>query len=315
MRASLLCFVLLLAFGVPARAVFEGICNLGEFECGRKRSTRTASANPGSSSRISINPSAVPTEKGLGFEVIGFKGAFDAGLVRGLGRVGAAISPSNSEDTFFGAPAYEYDADYLTRKTGREKYRQQKVTLATAVNLFEYKRSALRRMSLNLGVLGKYNQTTYATTPGAGLNGILGPFTFGYSVYRDETQLATAVDDDGGLIRDKVQSIVENYSVGLYLNSLVLDYSTLRLQNSDVDRVDLFTVSLLLDRWVLSFSERRETSRRPSFNYHFEKLDAEATKHEHFYGAQFKITGNFMVGLMYNYYLLRELSGSLTLMF
>ena len=310
MRA--LALFIFFCFGVfePARAMFDGICNLGEFKCGRARTSRSASANPSSNSRISINPSAVPTERGIGIEAIGYKNLYDVGLVRGLGRVGAAITPSNSEDTFFGAPAYEATEELHLRKLERDKYRGRKVTLATAFNLFEHKKSALRRFSLNLGVLGKYNQTTYATTGGAGVNGILGPFTFGYSAYRDETLLTPI-----GLDPYKVQSIVENYSVGIYLNMLVIDYSTLRMQNTAVDHVDLITGSLLFDRWSISISERREYSRRANFNFQTGDLFFQEKKVEQFYGGNFRVTGNFMVGLMYNYYLLREVSGSVTLMF
>lgn len=314
MRPFFTVIVPLLFTAAPAFAWVEGICNLGEFDCGRNRTSRSASANPSSSSRININPSAVPTEKGLGVEVIGYKGSLDAGLVRGLGRVGAAISPSNSEDTFFGAPAYELYDDFSTRKLLRNKYRQQKTTLATAFNLFEIKKSAIRRASLNLGVLGKYNSATEATTPGAGLNGVLGPFTFGYSVYRDETLLI----DESALdpYREyKVQSIVENYSFGLYLNSLIIDYSTLRLQNGVVDTVELITASVMYWKLVLSASQRREVSSRPGYNFREELPEWESTKVEYFYGLQMKLTGNFMVGVMYNYYLLREISGSMTLMF
>lgn len=307
--------IMLIFMVAPAHAFTEGICNLGEFKCGRAKTSRSANANPSSTSRININPSAVPTEKGLGVEFIGYKNLYDAGLVRGLGRVGAAISPSNSEDTFFGAPAYETDSEYLLRKEERRKYRGQKVTLATAFNLFEVKKSNLRRASLNLGVLAKYNQSTYATTPGAGLNGILGPFSYGYSVYRDETLISESTLPDGGLYREKLQSIVESYSVGIYLNSLILDYSSLRMQNTGVEHVNLSTATLLLDRFIISFSERRETSRRSHYNFQTKVLDVENPKVEQFYGVQMKETGNFSLGVMYNYYLLRELSGTLTLLF
>ncbi|NJM10030.1 MAG: hypothetical protein HC883_03850 [Bdellovibrionaceae bacterium] len=67
-----------------------------------------------------------------------------------------------------------------------EKYKSQKVSLATAVSLWRNKKSGLRRMAMNLGVIGKYNRETKSILPGAGISGVAGPFTFGYAYSKDE---------------------------------------------------------------------------------------------------------------------------------
>lgn len=271
---------------------------------------RSVSAAPSTTSRINLNPSAVPTQKSFGIEVIGYKGEGDLGIVRGFGRVGAALTPSNSEETFFGAPGFELDNELLARKIDAQKYKNQKYTLATAFNLFE-KGSGLRQASLNLGLLAKYNSITKATTPGGGLSGILGPFIFGYSVYRDETLISSS----DPLATAKVQSIVETYSVGVYLNSLILDYSTLRIQNTEVLFVDLLTMSLFVKKFIFSASQRIENSNRAGYNFRAKELEYEQKQVEYFYGIQYRVTPNILIGGLYNYYLLREASVTGTILF
>lgn len=107
-------------------AYFEIDCYTSK-NCDGDQSKRTSSAgNPSFGNRININPSAIPTEDGTGLEGILYKGTVDFSLVRGTGRVGAAISPSNSEETFFGPPSIEFDSDYFERKLNSDKYQNQK---------------------------------------------------------------------------------------------------------------------------------------------------------------------------------------------
>lgn len=294
-----------------ALADIEPLCNLDTDFCKTSGQTRSVSAAPSSSARINLNPSAVPTQKSFGIEVIGYKGEADLGIVRGFGRMGAALTPSNSEETFFGAPGFEYESAFLDRKIRAEKYRQQKYTLATAFNLYE-KGRGLRQISFNLGLLGKYNSLTKAANPGGGLSGILGPFIVGYSVYRDETLLDP---EDSTNPDQKIQSIVETYSIGLYLTNLILDHSTLRVQNNDPMWIDLTTLSLFIKKIILTASQRQEHSNRASYNDRNQSLEYVPRKIDYFYGAQFRVTPNFMIGALYNYYLLREASVSATLMF
>lgn len=280
--------------------------------CYSPGSNRSKSAAPSTSSKINLNPSAVPTEKFFGIEVIGYKSEADVGLVQGFGRMGAALTPSNSEETFFGAPGFENLNDYLARKIKSDKYKAAKYTVATALNLWEAG-SGLRKASLNFGVSAKYNTLTKATTPGGGLSGILGPFIFGYSAYRDETQLPIDLDPENP---PKIQSIVETYSVGMYLNSLIIDYSSMRIQNSGLEFVDLISMSLFVKKWILSISQRTHITERPGYNFRKKELEFnEPYPVEYFYGAQYRLSKNFMAGLMYNYYLLREVSISMTLLF
>ncbi len=141
---------LILLFSLPAQAK---LCNPFEEKCWLKSNSSSSPAYPSKNSQIRINPSAVPVEKGFGVEAIVFQGGADLALVKGLGRVGAAVSPSNGEETFFGPPGPESDQDYLLRMQDKNKYNSQKVALATAFSVYSNKRSGLKRLNLSLGVI------------------------------------------------------------------------------------------------------------------------------------------------------------------
>src|SRR5437868_8058952 len=163
LRQTFRCSVLLagsLFFSAPAWADFDMECFL-RGDCHRARAT----SNPSAGSQIKINPSAVPTEAGFGIEGILFKDQVDLALVRGLGRVGAAISPANSEETFFGPPGFETPQDYLQRNIQGTKYPSQRYTLAAAASLASREGSDLNSYSLKLGLMGKYNKYTTNVSP------------------------------------------------------------------------------------------------------------------------------------------------------
>ena len=235
-------------------------------DCGSSGSSSGAgrsSPNPSTGDTIKINPSAIPLEKGWGVESIFYKDTPDFALVTGTGRVGAAIAPSNSEETFFGAPSFENASDFLARNQAGDKYKSQKVALAGAFLIAGTKQSSLKRFSLKMGLLAKYNTETHNTNPGAGLSAIVGPFTLGYSIYKDETYVKN------GYTAPQEQTIkyqVHTYNAGIYLNSLILDYSNLTIEDPYKSNVQLFTGSLFLKSFILTAAKRIEKSDRPYYN-------------------------------------------------
>lgn len=309
------CGLLVLCFPLVVKA--DIFCNSGEEKCWfyRGGGKSSAPAYPTQNSSIQINPAAVPTEKGLGIEGIFYGSSPDFSIVKGNGRVGAAISPSNGEESFFGPPGFEYSGDYLNRKIARHKYQSQKYTLATAVNLLDNKKKSLQRFQLNLGVIGKYNRETEHTLPGGGITGVAGPVTFGYSYSKDETRI-----DYASLGLDFYQDIpfaTEVVTIGLFLNSLAVDYSYLReyVEGSETTQVVVLTASLLLQRWILTLATRSEKSTRQAYDPETKTLVDREVKGDLFAGLQFSLGKKLMVGCFYNYYLLYELSAGLTLFF
>jgi hypothetical protein len=283
------------------------LCDASKRFCGyfSGASSSSSPASPSRDNTVRINPSSVPVEKGFGLGVIAYDG-FDFGLVKGLGRVGAAISPSNSEETFFGPPGIELPENYLQRKENGKKYPSQKLNLSTAVNLYSKKGSGLHRFEVNLGAMAKYNKLTKAWSPGGGISAVAGPFTFGYSLYKDQTQLDYSILS---LSQTSVTKFtVETYSAGIFLNSVAVDYSILRMITNDVATTSVLTGSLFLKNSMITAAIRKEHSSRPAYDAGTKTLVQQADKTETFGGVQFHLFHNWMFGIFYNYYVLHELS-------
>lgn len=291
------------------------ICDHARQFCGYARGGGASSTGaPTRGSKVRINPAAVPVEKGFGLESIIFDGA-DFALVKGFGRVGAGISPSNSEETFFGPPSIESEYEYLIRKYEVRKYPSQKYSLATGVRLWSNKKSGIKRMEFNLGAIGRYNKLTKKILGGGGVNGSLGPITFGASRYADQTRFEDPflIPNATTVIRDYY---VNSLSVGLFLHSMALDYSVLQMQENSESTTRLFTASLLLKRTMITYSYRHEHSDRPVYNRSTNSVEyGIENKYENFYGVQFNLGKYWMLGAFYNYYLLREYSLGATFFF
>lgn len=297
---------------LAAKQAKASACYDGIYDCGRNWHG-SSSGNSSTGGKVKINPSAVPIDDGFGLEAIFFKSDVDLGIVRGNGRIGAAISPANSEETFFGSPGFAAPEDTLTRKMAAKKYPSQKVTLATAFSLGEKKGAEFSSYSLRAGFMAKYNRLTHNATPGFGLSGALGPITFGGSVYNDETQLDYEVY--GIPLKPTIQYQVRTYNLGLFLSSLVLDYSNLRVATPDVSSVNLFTANFSIAKMIITASKRIEDSSRPNYNYETKTLEVKRIKEEHFGGIQYSYSKTFMLGVLYNYYLLHEYSATATFFF
>lgn len=284
-------------------------------QCSHWKRTST-SANPSTGSELKINPAAVPTEKGWGIEGIYYDSDTDLAFVRGNGRMGAAISPANSEETFFGPPGFELPNDLYYRKIEKKKFPSQKYTLSTAFILSERNGSGLDKHSLKLGLMAKYNKSTKLVSPGGGLNGSIGPLSFGYSIYDDQTFLDYGIysNPPSQVIKYRVQT----YNMGLFLNSLALDYSNLYLATDDklfTSTIQLYTANLSLGRFIITGSKRKEESPSLAFNYDTKQLEQKTIKEDHFGGLQYNFSSNITLGFLYNYYLLREYSATVILFF
>lgn len=281
------------------------LCDASKQFCGDKGGYSGGSGGaPTRGSKIRLNPAVIPLDQSFGGEFLYFDSSVDFAIVKGLGRIGAAISPSNSEETFFGPPGVEVPSDFLTRHQEKHKYPSQKLTLATAFGILDNKRSGLSRFEVNFGVMAKYNRKTAALNAGGGLSGVAGPFTFGYSLYRDETDLETIV----------TRYSVETYSIGAFLGPLVVDYSNLRMYTTtETLLTTMVTGTVLLSRILITCSVRNERSSRPEYVPATNSLEYNLDKQEIFGGIQYGATRNIMLGAFYNYYLMREASFGVTI--
>ncbi len=300
----------------PWGLAFEA-CNLAENSCWDSQSRPAAPAYPSSSSAVRINPSAVPLDDRFGIEAIGYKNEWDLGIVKGNGRIGAAISPTNGEETFFGSPGFEFNSEILERKNEKRKFKSQKYNFATAMSLYNNKKSGLERIQANLGLIGKYNKLTQEVTPGVGFSAILGPLTLGYARASDKHVL----DPEPYGLDEPIELFpyqTETYAAGLFLTSLAIDYSrqTITAEGELPIYVNLTTLSIFLKKkWILTIASRVEDSERPDYDDEKRILVPRTIKQELFGGVQYAINKTIMVGGYLNYYLLNDISFGLTVFF
>lgn len=252
--------------------------------------------------------------KQIGVELIVYKGTFDPSIITGTGRIGAAISPTGSEETFFGPIGFEVSQDLLKRRLIDDKYASQKVGLSSAVSLFSNSSSGLSHFELNLGVMGKYNRLTGTAWPGGGVSGIAGPLSFGYAVAKDE-YLFDYSPYSGSVLKQKFRYALETYSIGLSLTNLSLDYSLLKVTAEEFVEpatVALLVASLTVKKAMFTVAARTERSDREYFDPSLKALVTKKVKNETFLGVQAPLGKAIMVGFFYNYYTLHELSFGLT---
>ena len=253
----------------------------------------------------------------LGIAAIYYKVKPQFLFVKGAGRIGAAISPSNADDTFFGNPALETDADYLYRRQESVPFEQTKVALGLAVSPIDNGGAGWSRFQVTLGALGRYIAATEQVKPGGGVTIAAGPLTLGAALTMDETRVGTRLPQEEKTIESKTTSL----TAGLSFGSLLLDYTKLTsLTTSDLDtgnemHVDLATISVLLNRFVITGAYRIEHSARGGYEGKTRSLFAKPTKEEIFAGVQFAILPFSQVGVFYNYFLLNEVSAGLTIFF
>jgi hypothetical protein len=310
---------LIFAFSESAFAFSEVdmLCNPDKNNCrqfGRKTSN-TSPAYPSSGSSFNLNPSSVPTDDAFGIESINYRTEWDFSFVKGNGRIGAGISLSNNEETFFGRPAFEDDVTFLARKKTLSKYISQKNNLATAVTLVNNKKKGFRRFQLNLGVLGIYNKVSKNFSTGGGLSGIFGPFTFGFSTANDEYAFLNNITNK--TTDYKYKNVLT--SVGLAIGSFALDVSKYTITSDQFTdslfEVSLITASVSHRKFIFSMGQRSEDSWRDEYDFDTQTLVAKQVKNESFYATQFSATKNLMFGVLYNYYLMREWTATATFLF
>jgi hypothetical protein len=262
---------------------------------------------------FTLDPSAVPVREAIGLAAIYYKIRPQYVFVRGTGRIGAAISPSNADDTFFGNPAAETDQDYLYRRQESLPFNQLKVALGVAASLFDNEEKGFSRFQMTLGALGRYIGESNAVKPGGGATIALGPLTIGGAYSLDQTLVGTREGQDA----KRVESVTTSLTAGLTLGSLMLDYTrlTAKREAGDETHVELASLNLLLRRFVISGAYRIENSSRGGFDATTRALYSKPVKESVFGGVQFSPLSFLQIGAFYNYFLLEEVSAGVTLFF
>lgn len=292
-----------------AQADLDYLCKKLKLDaCEKRRYSKTGGTSiPSESSSYRINPSSIPVEKGIGGEVITASGMYDYGIVTGTGKIGAAVSPTSMQDTFFSNISIENPTEYIERKRRREEYKSQKITLAGGTRIFAKK---IKLLTPSIGVIAKYGNDSKKIHPGAGVSVNFGPINLGYSVNKD--------DYHETLSNTTYEYTTTNTTFGVKFPYLAVDYSKVKnknLANLNDTEVNILSMTFFWRDFMLTYASRKEISFRPQYDFELDTVNFIDEKREVFNGIQYTIKKRYIVGLFYNYFLNREYSVGLTVFF
>lgn len=288
---------------------------------------------PGSSERSSgkslpsaiisgaLNPSSLSKVKGVGIETL-FQpqNPVALNLVTGTGKVGGMLS-SLSENSFFGNRTIELDEVTLQRHLDNRRYNSKKIHLAGGASLYQR-----GKISLDAGLSLKRHPDIKKVNPGAGFSGKFWNFTIGYNVFRDDTQIVfgQVIDSASGMPFSLLYNsdtyretfTVTALTVGTKIGNLFIDYGQMNTKYkfyADKTIIHLYSASYNIKRLLFNFGYRHETSPNKKF---IDGVMVEQRKLNDVYlGVQYSLNKNILFGAAYNNFLLRDLSGTITLSF
>jgi len=288
---------------------------------GRSSSRSSAQSLPNSSSASGLNPSNIAKVKGFGIESIYQPGNSPTlGVVTGNGKVGALISPTQ-ENTFFGNRAIEIDDVYAIRRIDKKQFKNKKLSLSLGANLYSSKMA-----SFDIGVSIKRNPDVKKLNPGFAASARFSIFNFGLYYTNDDAKidLGNYINPYTGLpysIMYNSPTYTEKYKMltytfGVQLNSFSVDAGFIKTKYKfypEETLVQLWSLSYTYKKFLFNFAERKEYS--SNLYYDQAVLVPQRKKTDYYYGVQYLYNKHIMLGLAYNNFLLKELSGSLTLFF
>ena len=281
---------------------------------------RSSSSNPSSGSSASFNPSKISSIKGFGVEtLIQPNNSLGFNIVTGTGKIGGALISPTVENSFFGNRSIELDYDYLQRRTEKKRYKNKKLNLALGATLVSKK-----NYSLAVGVSAKRNPDIKKINPGAALSMTVGFIDIGAYVYKDDTKVTFGnfIDPYSGLLYSvkfgaptyQETFTVTTFSVGLKIQNLSLDAGVIKARYdfySDETNITIYSGSYNIKKFLFSAAYRRELS--PNFKEDKGFLSYDRKKTDYTYGTQFIVNRHLVLGLAYNNFLLKEISGTVTL--
>lgn len=270
---------------------------------------------PSSTTAAQTNPATISQDKGLGAEVL-FQpnNPLVVNVVTGGGKVGGALISSSLENSFFGNRLPEIKEEFLERSEDDKRYKSKKLNVGVSVALVKK-----RNFTLDVGLIGKRHSEIKDINLGGGLSSRIGPLSLGGSVYRDDfllkfkdlvdvnTGIPYAITYGAETYQEKFT--VQNYSAGLRIGQLSVDAGIIRTKYKlydDDTQITLLTASYTYRNFLFNFGSRKEDS--PDAKFIDDKLFNERTKKDIYAGVQMGLNKLVIVGLNYNYFLLRELS-------
>lgn len=331
---NLFCLFLLSGCFASSQPSICEILKLKNCNNSKRSLSRSAGASlPTVNSAAFNNPAAISLSKGLGIESIHHNGKAQLGIITGTGRIGAAISNSPNDGSFFGNYAIESSNQFRQRAIALDKFEPKKLILAGAFNAFGGdSKSGLQG---DIGVIYRRHTALDKDYFGGGFilsfNQVI---SFGMSTYKDVHYVELSgktdyyVDQLGGKTQViyPVNPTIYNYETEYTVNSSVMGikFSKLALDNIkfltvsddislDKTTVDIYNLSYFHNTWIFSYGRRFEISNKEVYDDFSFKVQKD--KSDTFLGAQYAMTNGLLVGGFFNYYLFGEVSLGLTYFF
>lgn len=306
----------------------EGLCEVLQLKDCRSvaKQSRRASAQslPSPIVAASINPANVSQDKGLGLETIYHPNnplAFS--LVTGTGKIGGAIISSTVENSFFGNRVPEIGIEEIERRVADKRYESKKINTGFSFALFKN-----RKFGADLGIMAKYNQDTKRLSPGGGLSFRAGPINLGASLYKDDFRLKfkDLINPSGvpystiyGAETYDESFTVTNVTGGFRFRNFFFDVGMIqtkyKFENNEPSKIMIFSGAFTWDRFLFNLALRKETSAAPQFNYSEDVLEPKKDKSAVFGGVQYALNRFIILGVQYNYFLMKDVSFTGTVFF
>lgn len=280
----------------------------------------SASTIPSTSTAVSWNPANVSFDRGVGLDTIYQSGnPLVFGLSSGTGKMGGALINGSIENSFFGNRTPELDEKRLKREIENKQFRSNKLSLGIGARL-----SSTKTYGLDLGIILKKHPMINKVNPGVGVSARLWKFNFGASTYRDNyfidfgheidssTGVPYAVEAGRSNLQEEFN--VTTYTAGTRIGNFGFDYGLIRSKlnfYTEPTQISIFSSSYHYNDFLFNLAFRKEHSFAPVVVV--DRLARQVDKSEMFAAVQYSVNSHIILGLNYNYFLLREVSVSATL--
>lgn len=317
--------ILILTLVSAAWAAPKDICDILDLpNCSgvSKQNRRTSNFSlPSPATAANLNPANVSVDRGFGGEVLfQANNPVSFNLVGGSGRFGGALISPTLENSFFGVRVPELDENFLKRNQDKKRFDTKKLNFALAGKIAREK-----NYGLDFGLLFKRHSEVKKIRTGFGLTGRAWIFNAGASFYKDDfwfdlkntNEASTGTPYSVLLGKDSYDESfqVQTFSAGIKWKNLSLDYGKIVTDKykftDEIVEITIYTASLAWNNFLFNYGMRKEDSPTPKFQD--DVLKPARIKNSTYAGVQYSWWKPLVVGVHYNYFLLNEVSATMTI--
>lgn len=287
-----------------------------------KQNRRTSNLSlPSPATAANLNPANTSVDRGFGGEaLLQANNPVAFNLVGGSGKFGGAMISPTLENSFFGVRVPELAENFLKRNKEQKRYDPKKINLALAGTITRQK-----NYGLDFGLLFKRHSEVKKIRTGFGLAGRLWFLNIGASYYKDDFWLDFEnTKQEGTNIPYSVITGKKSYdesfqvktvSAGIKVKNFSFDVGKIitdkySFTDENID-ITLFSASMAWRNFLFNYGQRKEESPTPKFKD--DALVPAKVKNASYAGIQYSWWRPVVVGVHYNYFLLNELSATVTI--